>query len=40
MSRKIKDMRTMIDLSAEAKGIYFIKIYNDNKQAVGKIIVK
>ncbi len=40
VSRKIKDMRTMIDLSAEAKGIYFIKIYNDNKQAVGKIIVK
>jgi hypothetical protein len=40
LSRKIKSIKTMIDLSSEAKGIYFIKIYNENKQIVGKIVVK
>jgi len=40
VSRKIRNTKTMIDLSSEAKGIYFIKIYNNSKQVVGKIIVK
>ena len=40
-SAKVNNIKTVIDLSSEAKGIYFLKLYNENfSNGIKKIIIQ